>query len=117
MEYRPGRLNTVVDALSRCDSEEAQLHLISMPTFQLYDQIRNDISSSPQLSALRNNIIAGLKEEIWSVKDDLIFKSCKIYIPPNSELQHRVLQLAHTSGHEGTQKNIASTEDKLLCGS
>lgn len=31
--YRPGQLNTVADALSRCTSEEPQLSAISSPTF------------------------------------------------------------------------------------
>jgi hypothetical protein len=106
LEYRPGRLNTVVDALSRRDSEEFALNTISTPTFQLCDEIRNSISSCPVSSALRNNIIAGLKDESWTVKDDLIIKSGKVYIPPNSDLLHNILQLAHNGGHEGVQETL-----------
>jgi hypothetical protein len=91
VEYKPGRLNTVADALSRRDSEEIHLNAISVPTFQLYDQIRGEISSSSELSSLHNHIIAGLKDGTWSVKDDLIFKAGKIYIPKNSEMLQQVL--------------------------
>jgi hypothetical protein len=35
VEYKPGRLNTVADALSRRDSEEIHVHAISVPTFEL----------------------------------------------------------------------------------
>jgi hypothetical protein len=38
------------------------------------------------MTALRNNIIAGLKDESWSVKDDLIFIVGKIFTPSNTEL-------------------------------
>jgi hypothetical protein len=86
VEYRPGRLNTVAYALSRRDSEEVHLKMISTPQFQLYDDIRAAISSCPTLSALRNNIVARLKDIVWSVKDDLICKSGKIFIPANSVL-------------------------------
>jgi hypothetical protein len=86
IEYRPGRLNTVADALSRRNSEEVHLNMISTPQFQLYDDIRATISSCPKLLALRNNIVAGLKDTVWSVKDDLICKSGKIFIPANSVL-------------------------------
>jgi hypothetical protein len=58
VEYRARKLNTVVDALSRRDSEEALLHSISTPTFQLYSDLKNEISSSLELSALQNNITA-----------------------------------------------------------
>jgi len=45
VEYRPGRLNSTVDALSRRDSESssdnaAALHAISGPSFRLIDDIR-----------------------------------------------------------------------------
>jgi hypothetical protein len=46
VEYRPGRLNTVADALSRCgdeattrDAPNAVLGALSGPTFQLYDSL------------------------------------------------------------------------------
>jgi hypothetical protein len=106
VEYRAGKLNIVVDALSRRDCEEAFLHNISTPTFQLYSDIKNKISSSAELSALRNKITAGLKEPCWSVQDELILKSGKVFIPPNSDLLHQILQLSHTGGHEGIQKTL-----------
>jgi hypothetical protein len=106
VEYRHGRLNTVADALSRRDSEKISLHTISTPTFQLYDDIRNAINVDTELSALRNNIIAGFKEPTWSVTDGLILKSGKVYIPSTSDLLQQILQLSHTSAHEGQQKTL-----------
>jgi hypothetical protein len=106
VEYRPGRLNTVADALSRRDTEELSIHSISTPSFQLYSDINNTISSAPDLSALRNNIVAGLKDPSWTVQDGLILKSGKVYIPSNSDLLQQILQLSHTGGHEGIQKTL-----------
>jgi hypothetical protein len=106
VEYHAGKLNTVADALSRRDSEEASVNSISTPTFQLYIDLKKEISSSGELSALQNNIIAGLKDPCWSVQDELILRSGKVFIPPNSNLLQHILQLSHTGGHEGMQKTL-----------
>jgi hypothetical protein len=53
VEYRPGRLNTVADALSRRDSEAAvedttmAALAISGPTFSLLNDIRWALSAAP----------------------------------------------------------------------
>jgi hypothetical protein len=43
MEYRPGRLNSVIDALSHCnsntDADAAKLSALSGPSFHLLDVI------------------------------------------------------------------------------
>jgi transposase InsO family protein len=72
----------------------------------LYDEIRQAITASPVLTALRNTIVAGLQDPTWTVKDDLIFKDGKLHIPTDSDLLQRVLQLAHTGAHEGIQKTL-----------
>lgn len=50
VEYRPGRLNTVADALSRRDSEELAMHAISTPTFNFYDALRREIETTLELA-------------------------------------------------------------------
>jgi hypothetical protein len=106
VEYWPGRLNAVANALSRRDNEEISIHSISTPTFQLFSEIKSVISTNSDLSALRNNIIVGLKDPSWSVQDSLILKSGKVYIPSNSDLIQQILQISHTGGHEGIQKTL-----------
>jgi hypothetical protein len=86
VEYKPGKLNTVADTLSTRDNEEVCIHSISTPTFQLYNQIRDTIAACPSLTALRNNIIAGLKDPEWSVRDDLILKKRKDLHPSRLRL-------------------------------
>lgn len=40
VEYRPSKLNTVADALSRKDSEHSELHVMSAPSFSFFDDLR-----------------------------------------------------------------------------
>lgn len=41
VEYRPGSMNTVVDALSRRDAEATgELLALSAPSFKLFDELR-----------------------------------------------------------------------------
>lgn len=49
VEYKAGRLNTVADALSRRDNDEAMLLAISMPQLSLFDDIRNEQQNSPDV--------------------------------------------------------------------
>jgi hypothetical protein len=82
------------------------LNSISAPTFQLYEDIKRDISASQELTALRNNIVAGLKDPIRTVKDGLILKSHKVFVPSSSSVLQQVLILSHTGAHEGIQKAL-----------
>ena len=44
VEYRPGCLNTVADALSHCDQQELQSNTMSMPSFDLFAELRSEIT-------------------------------------------------------------------------
>lgn len=58
VEYRSGRLNTMADALSRHDQLDAHLAILSGPSFKLYDDIRQELQTSPELRSLWDNITA-----------------------------------------------------------
>jgi hypothetical protein len=45
VEYRPGKLNGAVDALSRRDEDTVTVHAIFAPTFQVFDTLRVEAAS------------------------------------------------------------------------
>jgi hypothetical protein len=64
VEYKPGTTNTIADALSRCDTEaEASLRALSVPAFQLFDDLRGELDSDKALRALKEEVIQGLHDD------------------------------------------------------
>lgn len=59
VEYRPGKLNTVDDALSRRDEETSVVCALSALSFELYDVLRTELQSSDQAAAIRAKIAGG----------------------------------------------------------
>lgn len=106
VEYRPGRLNVVADALSRRDTESLTAHMLSAPAFSVFEDLKNDIAASPILSALRDDIQAGHRGKPWHIKDGLILHSNRVFVPAESPLRESAIQLAHSAAHEGTQKTL-----------
>jgi hypothetical protein len=104
VEYRPGRLNTVADALSRRGDDDASLAATSVPSFQLYDELRRELQENPQLRAYRDGVVAD-RGDPWRVVDGLVLHGNRVMVPESSSVLPAVLQLAHV-GHEGVQKTL-----------
>lgn len=83
VEYRPGRMNIVVDALSRRGQQETNLHVISEPTFQFFHDIEREIQDNEELHQLRDNI-AATRGAPWHTTQGLILKGARVFVPPNS---------------------------------
>jgi hypothetical protein len=49
IECRPRHLNVVADALSRCGQPDMSLNSILDPFFQLFADLRNELSSTEEL--------------------------------------------------------------------
>lgn len=80
MEHQPGRLNTVVDALSRRDVDQSTLLAVFGSTFKLYDDIRREVDTNPDMVAVCGQILAGDHGEPWTMvpagRSHLAWASC-----------------------------------------
>jgi hypothetical protein len=101
-----GKFNVVADALSRCDEDEMAVHIISSPSFMLYEQLRTEIAALPQTSQLGKQVVAGTTPQGWIEKDGLLLFQDRIFLLDDSTLWPKILEQAHTMGHEGRKKAL-----------
>jgi hypothetical protein len=114
VEFNPGRMNTVVDALSRCNADQASIHLLSTPTFQLFDDFRKEAVGHPDVIKLKQQIEQGMALPAWSVVDDLVLYKGRIFVPSLSEFWPQILTTAHGQGHEGAQQTLQQLRDSFF---
>jgi hypothetical protein len=106
VEYKPGTLNVVADALSRRDEMTEELLALSAPQFLLFDDIWQEINGDTALSQLQDTIRGGAKSEQWSVVDGLILFKGHVYVAASSSSRRAILELVHGAGHEGVHKTL-----------
>jgi hypothetical protein len=105
VEYRPGKLNGVAGALSRCEKDIAAIHAISAPTFQLFDRLRTKVQDDPEVAAMHTQLEGGIARAGCSQFDGLMLFWGKIFIPKASTLSLELPSHAHI-GHESIQKTM-----------
>jgi hypothetical protein len=66
VEYKPGKQNTVVDALSHRDTTEPSLMALSGIIFPIFDQIRAEIATNEEVGQLISSIQAGQLSQAWT---------------------------------------------------
>jgi hypothetical protein len=106
IEYKPGCTNIVADALSRRDTPDAQLHAISLPSFDLLDGIKLAVEIDAKLEDLHNRITVGTLGEPWSVVDGIVLYQKHIYIHAHFCLLQAILSVVHNDSHEGIQRTL-----------
>nr|XP_051201983.1 uncharacterized protein LOC127315544 [Lolium perenne] len=114
VEYRPGRLNTVADALSRRDVDDtadaptvgAALCIHSGPSFAFIDEVRRATATAADAQQLRQRLADGELAAPWRLDKGLLLHGRRIFVPDHGDLRHQALSLAHSAGHEGVQKTL-----------
>jgi hypothetical protein len=116
VEYRPGRLNTVVDALSRRDAEEvalsstgvagATLYILSGPSFALLDAVRAATATTAEGQQRLQQLQDGELATPWRLSEGLLLHGSRVFVPDHGDLRDQVIRLAHSAGHEGIQKTL-----------
>ncbi|KAL4354641.1 hypothetical protein GQ457_06G032960 [Hibiscus cannabinus] len=106
--YRPGKMNSVADALSREGS--ANLMAISHSTFGIVEDVRAATKEDPELQVIREHIASGINNHLGYIEKDglLLFKG-KIVVPNETALRSRILREFHDStigGHAGTLRTF-----------
>lgn len=101
VEYRPGKLNTVADALSRRDEESVAALTLLAPAFDVFDTLRAEQATDKQVATIRKQLDDGSATSGWQIVDGLLLFKGRVFIPDESPLWHQLLAAVHYVGHEG----------------
>jgi hypothetical protein len=94
-------LNVVADALSHQHEDSMGVHVISSPSFVVYDALRAELQASPEALQWRAELAANTAPPGWIEVDDLLLFKGRVLLPAASSLEQ-----AHTMGHEGCEKTL-----------
>lgn len=81
VEYKPGSTNVVADTLSRREAAAAEAMALSSPTFHLWEELRWQLGGMPDYQHLRQEVEAGRKGSQWAIKDGLVLKTRRVFVP------------------------------------
>lgn len=110
VEYKPGNTNTLADALSHREVDATEVIALSMPTFQFWPELRQQLEARDEYQRLRREVAAGRKGPQWLLVDDLVTVGRKVFVPAAAPIVQGLLANAHEAGHEGVQCTL-----HLLC--
>lgn len=86
IEYRPGKLNTVADALSCHDEDGPTVRALSSPIFVVYDTLRQELSTDLQAQNIFAQLQDGTAPDGWFLVDDMLLFKGRLFVPDSSTL-------------------------------
>jgi hypothetical protein len=102
VEYKPSAMNVVADALSHCHGDKTgEVVAISVPTFEIFNDLRREIAFDPELLKLKEYVVTGDRGDNWAMVDDLITVSGLVFVSRSSTSLPALLTSAHDTSHEG----------------
>ena len=78
VEYRPGRLNSAADALSRRDEDAVAACTLSGPSFDLFDVIRHATVTDPTACDRLQQLTDGTLDAPWAARDGFCHRTDQI---------------------------------------
>ncbi|KAE8656515.1 hypothetical protein F3Y22_tig00117000pilonHSYRG00231 [Hibiscus syriacus] len=109
LEYKPGKANVVVDALSR----KAELVAISLAKGTVLERIKEGLEQDPMTRELVKLASDGKTQRFW-VEDGLLYtKGRRIYVPKWENLWRDLIKECHDTkwaGHPGQKRTMALLE-------
>ncbi|GMI83616.1 hypothetical protein HRI_002030900 [Hibiscus trionum] len=111
MEHKPGKTNTVADALSH----KAIFASISQPSGELLDSIKEGLTHDPTAKNLITFAKKGKSRRFW-VEDFLFFtRGQRIFVPYFNNLRKTLMKECHDSkwaGHPGMHRTLALLNER-----
>lgn len=112
IQYRTGKSNVVVDALSRiADPAVSSLLFLSMPSLTFLETLKQQLGQDKAFVQLQQAILVDLMTHPdHFVVQDLILKNDRIWLPSGSSFIPTLLLEYHSSptgGHVGVTKTLA----------
>ena len=110
MEYKPGKVNVVADALSR----KAMLASVSSVASNLLERVKEGLLQDPMSKGLMELAKEGKTRRFW-VEDDILYTTWRrMYVPKWGNLRRDIMKECHDSkwaGHPGMQRTLALLEE------
>jgi len=95
VEYRPGRLNTVADALSRRDMEReapgtegAVVYALLGPSFAFLDDVHQATREAADAQRLLQQLADGALAAPWRLECGLLLHGSRIFVLDHADLHH-----------------------------
>lgn len=79
---------------------------ISTPQFAIFDNLHHEVANVTSLSALCDKFAAKQQRGNWTIIDDLLLFTGRVFVQASSLVLPLILAAAHDVGHEGVHKTL-----------